>query len=901
MVKAPEAEKAWNLAKSRPADAIAQAEDLLLHLAADDPDRPLALAARGRAHYELGANDQAITDLRSAADATDGPVRNRTLIALSAAVAAGGDNQAAATMLESVISDETTGEDPIIRAMARSQLGMLRMHGGDMTAAVELLERSTGPLRDAPDEHDALARVLGNAGYCQLVLGNLDRAVELFDEAVELGHRTDQEMVVVGCLQNKGYALSLLGEFPEALAQLDRAREVYAELGGAARNLSTLYDDLADTYRLAGLTRDAVEHAEAALRSVEGRGNVEKEADALYRLAMCLLDDGDHRRAIDIAEQAGARFAAAGRTLWQTRATLITVEAAAADRLAGTDEQVDGVERAADALDRAGWRTEALRLRNRMMLLGLAADNDALVDRFLRTEDPTGQDQSAVGRLEGLLHQAVAQYRVAGKADEPLSEARATLQAHRRRLADPELRAGSGRLAEAFRFLAVTQEMAGGDPAQILATEERWRAASLHLPRARPSSDPAVAEMTRELREATRQVADASEPDAELERRIRHLEERLRRASHQLTIGPGIEPSPTPGTAEPLEAQELLAQIQRRLGDQRLVEWFGHRGQLYAIDVDANGATLRSVGDLANIRSSANRLRRDLARLLHMGGSGNVVGDGGRRWQRIEARAKELGQQLFGPGAGGQGLVLSPPGALQELPWALLTPEPCVPVVITFSASSWLQQSGPISEPKIHVVTGPDLAHSAEDHRAALANFRTTVAAAGGDREAMADAIGRADLLHVAAHGRFRADNPMFSSVRLADGSFALHELTDFARVPAVVALAACDAGRSHHLEQGAEQLGTAPAWLSAGVETVVAPICAVPDETTAAFFEHFYGALPGRTPAEAVGKACAELADAGPELLCTAAAFLCFGTGGPAIGRSTPERSTPSMPTDAR
>ena len=332
-----------------------------------------------------------------------------------------------------------------------------------------------------------------------------------------------------------------------------------------------------------------------------------------------------------------------------------------------------------------------------------------------------------------------------------------------------------------------------------------------------------------------------------------------------------------------------MDRLVEQLGDRRLVEWFGHRDRLYAIDVVRGEVRLRDVGRLGDVRSSANRLRRDLARHLHAPGAG----DGGRRWSRIQERATDLGHRLFGglaapPGHAPGGLVLSPPGLLQELPWPLLVPTSETSLVITFSASAWLRADRPIGEPSIHVVAGPDLQHGADDHRAALAGFRSTVDG-GGDRAAMARAIEQADLLHVAAHGRFRPDNPMFSSVRLTDGDFALHELDGFDRVPTVVTLAACDAGRSHHVEQGAEQIGTAPAWLGAGVGTVVAPICAVPDEATATLFAHFYASLPGRTPAEALARAWVEVADGDPAVVGTAAAFLCFGSGGPTLGRPRP------------
>ena len=39
-------------------------------------------------------------------------------------------------------------------------------------------------------------------------------------------------------------------------------------------------------------------------------------------------------------------------------------------------------------------------------------------------------------------------------------------------------------------------------------------------------------------------------------------------------------------------------------------------------------------------------------------------------------------------------------------------------------------------------------------------------------------AVAGADLVHVAAHGRFRSDGPLFSSFRLADGALTIDEPT---------------------------------------------------------------------------------------------------------------------------
>ena len=49
-----------------------------------------------------------------------------------------------------------------------------------------------------------------------------------------------------------------------------------------------------------------------------------------------------------------------------------------------------------------------------------------------------------------------------------------------------------------------------------------------------------------------------------------------------------------------------------------------------------------------------------------------------------------------------------------------------------------------------------------------------------------------ASIVHVAAHGHLRADNPLLSSLELADGPLTVYDLERLARVPAVVLMPAC-------------------------------------------------------------------------------------------------------------
>src|SRR5207253_9725347 len=91
-------------------------------------------------------------------------------------------------------------------------------------------------------------------------------------------------------------------------------------------------------------------------------------------------------------------------------------------------------------------------------------------------------------------------------------------------------------------------------------------------------------------------------------------------------------------------------------------------------------------------------------------------------------------------------------------------------------------------------------------------------------------AMERAELVHVAADGHFRADSPQFSSLLLADGPLTVYDIECVQRVPRTVVLSSCDAAPVE-VRAGDELLGVAAALLGLGVRTVVAPVFSVPDD----------------------------------------------------------------------
>ena len=98
-------------------------------------------------------------------------------------------------------------------------------------------------------------------------------------------------------------------------------------------------------------------------------------------------------------------------------------------------------------------------------------------------------------------------------------------------------------------------------------------------------------------------------------------------------------------------------------------------------------------------------------------------------------------------------------------------------------------------------------------------------------------------MVHLACHGFFRADNPLFSALKLHDGWLMAADVPMLDLRGALVTLSACESGRSQVLA-GDELVGLSRAFLGAGAATLVTSLWLVHDETTATLMQTFYAHL---------------------------------------------------------
>jgi len=119
--------------------------------------------------------------------------------------------------------------------------------------------------------------------------------------------------------------------------------------------------------------------------------------------------------------------------------------------------------------------------------------------------------------------------------------------------------------------------------------------------------------------------------------------------------------------------------------------------------------------------------------------------------------------------------------------------------------------------------------------------------------QALQNASSGCHVLHLACHGLFRSDNPMFSSLKLHDGWLTAADVMQLDLAGTLVTLSACESGRNE-VFAGDELIGLTRAFLGIGASTLVVSLWIVQDEATASLMEKYYERLrDGARPAEAL------------------------------------------------
>lgn len=141
----------------------------------------------------------------------------------------------------------------------------------------------------------------------------------------------------------------------------------------------------------------------------------------------------------------------------------------------------------------------------------------------------------------------------------------------------------------------------------------------------------------------------------------------------------------------------------------------------------------------------------------------------------------------------------------------------------------------------------PAIPQAEQEVRAAARHFESAALYLNeqAGSEGLQAAAQAGDVLHIATHGVFRADNPFFSALKLADGWIDVRAIYRLPLAARLVVLSACESGASR-VQGGDEAVGLARGFLGAGAQALVASLWNVHDASAAHLMDEFYGHLAG-------------------------------------------------------
>ncbi len=742
---------------------------------------------------------------------------------------------------------------PLDRAKLDTQRAVALAHLGRYQEAVASCDRAIAVLTQAPgtiDDQRFLAGGLLNRGLVHAYQSRWSQATDDIAACLRLSQSAGLAHLARLAAANLPFLAVRQGDVPTAFAHYRACEDT---LFGFPERLATMRADFAGALLAAQLPGEARAMLSLAVPELEAAGAHAALADARLLLAQVELLTGDARQALAVARRAEAELRAHGRESAAPLAAEVALRARLVlePRSTGLTTELLAC---ADELAACSYPAGAAALRLAAAELALAMGDTETATAQLARLDPRSASSTGAAAREAR--------RLAPLIDAP------TLAM--RRLT---------RLASAQQAEHLADDDDGPDEVPSLV---RWHAAAL-LAGVDGDHTDAFAAVLRGLSDLGADAERFDDPSLRAHR--------VRAGGRLASFGLGLAisrggPEAVFGWAERWRAVSggrpsapSLGAVTAALDGAALVEFLCHDGELLAVVITPSGCELRNVADITNVAEAVIRLRYGLRRASF----GDGAGDHG---DPVAAEASWLERVLLGPIADlveGRPLVIVPAGPLHTLPWSTLPLLRALPLSVAPSAAAWLSArdrhearlgaGGSLGggEPLVVAASGPGLEHAEEEVRRVLAAHRRAerVPARTAD---VASALGRADVLHLAAHGTFHSRSPLLSSIELEDGPLMAYDLLPLTMTPSLVVLSACDSGMARVPAEGAP-LGLAGTFLSQGASCVVAGLIPVPDEEALALMTVFHGLLAeGGAPSAALAEASCKTGVLG---------FACFGAGG--------------------
>lgn len=783
----------------------------------------------------------------------DHSVRSWAMITLAGSLALMGHTDGALTLLGSATSIASREELGVIHVQRGLVLGM-RGETEDALAAFS----TALPILDEIGDQTQSALTLHNRGLLQVLRGDLEAAEADLLKARDLHIAHGLEHLLSGAEHNLGLLAAHRGDIPEALRRFSASEELERRQTGSA---VPVHVSRCEVLLSAGLFREALDLAVEIYQQHKRRGRGEDEAEARLVAAQAALLSGDAERASILAQSAVAMFQGQGQVGWVAAARRVWVQARHEQGMA-TKELLGEARVVADELE-GGLSIPA---RNAHLTAGLIALD--LGETRLATVELLKVARFSSGPVELRLQSwhAMARLRLA-QGSERAADAAARaglrlLDEYQAALGASDIRFGVERHVAALASLGLDLALKSGRGRRVYSWMERAHVGALDYRPATPTDD---LNQVRDLARLRRLMADMRKgvlvADA-VTRDVRDLQEAIRNRARQTRGGSDRSDRVT------------LTSLADELLDHTLVELASHDGTLWAVVVRNGRFQLREIGSEPAVVAELESLRFIMRRLTRRRGSIDSAREVANRLDTILFGSLKLAAAP---------LVIVPPARLHATPWWALPTCQRSAVTISPSAELWYRAGRRAPGHGFAlIVAGPELAFSDSEAKAVASLYQgsTFFPSKKSDVGVIQSHLDGAGIAHIASHAFFRYENPMFSSLRLADGDLYVYDIERLKVAPEVVVLSACDSGFTE-THAGDELMGLSSALLSMGTRSIIASVGLVPDSaaTKDLMVALHRGLVSGLSPSLALHRAQTEAAET-PEGYIAASSFICIGAG---------------------
>lgn len=860
--------------------ALADAAVTVANRLGDKESTAFALRAKANTFWSLGQNKQA-SELHAQAIQLFEEVGNpleaaRTLSISIQPLILLGEYERAHVAAERARTIFTAAQDMVRLARLEINVGNIFHRQDRFREALDCYERAYSQL--LPDkDHEGLIAALHNVAMCLIMVDEYERADNAYEQVSNLCRERKMPVAMAQAEYNRAYLRYLRGAYGQAIEKLRSARET-AQAAGDAYHSALCQLDLSEIYLELNNNHDAAELSREAFTSFKQLGMGYESAKALCNSAIALSQQGEGFRALELFAQARGLFVQEKNQVWPS---LIDLYRAVVYFNEGRlPEARQYCLAALKFFETSPLPGRAILCRLLLAKLHMKTGEVEAAGKECQTalKKLTGKEMPilayqahlAMGQVEEAGHhfqEAQRHYRIAKEALETL---RGEVHGEELKISFVKNRL---EVYENLVDLCLASNASGDGQAEAWSYMEQAKSRGLLdliTRQMKPASidgqeDSGVSRKIRDLREQLNwyyhrieaeqlaQVPASDERLVALRNLARKREKELLRALRELP------PAAAEAAGFKSAAPVSLAAVREALGSNTtLLEFFRVQDRILAAIVTEDGVEIVTITLAPRIAHILRMLQFQFSKFRLGHAYLNEFEDS--LFEATCSHLNDLYTELLAPIRAklkGPRLIVVPHELLHYVPFHALfdgTQYLIDSLTISYapSASIYVQhRRKEVNKSGCSLILGvPDRqAPSIYEELQAVAEIvpQAKVFLGANASEAVLKEHGpRSRLIHIATHGFFRQDNPMFSGIRLGESRLTLYDLYHLKLPAELVTLSGCSTGLNV-IAAGDELIGLVRGLLSAGAQSLLLTLWDVNDSSTADFMKAFYTRLFNR------------------------------------------------------